>query len=101
MGAEGNADPRPQASVGGSLIRRSANGLGDPAADPHPQRCLLRDRRFGEVVLGAALRTGLAGAILFWRDTNDRRKRPRVVERPDDFRGTRGGLGAAPSTDLV
>jgi hypothetical protein len=70
MGAEGNADPRPQASVGGSLIRRSANGLGGLAADPHPQRCLLRDRRFGEVVLGAALLTGLAGAILFWRDTN-------------------------------
>jgi uncharacterized membrane protein len=31
---------------------------------------LLRNRRFSEVVLGAALLTGAAGAILFWRDTN-------------------------------
>lgn len=31
---------------------------------------LLRDRRFSEVVLVAALLTGVAGAILFWRDTN-------------------------------
>src|SRR5205809_8033662 len=31
---------------------------------------LLRNRRFSEVVLVAALLTGAAGAILFWRDTN-------------------------------
>jgi uncharacterized membrane protein len=30
---------------------------------------LLRNRRFSEVVLAAALLTGLSGAILFWRDT--------------------------------
>ena len=43
------------------------------ATAPEGQRFmlhLLRDRRFGEVVLVAALLTGLAGAILFWRDTN-------------------------------
>jgi uncharacterized membrane protein len=31
---------------------------------------LLRNRRFSEVVLAAAILTGIAGAILFWRDTN-------------------------------
>ena len=31
---------------------------------------LLRNRRFSEVVLSAAVLTGLAGAILYWRDTN-------------------------------
>jgi amino acid transporter len=31
---------------------------------------LLRNRRFSEVVLVAAILTGVAGAILFWRDTN-------------------------------
>jgi uncharacterized membrane protein len=31
---------------------------------------LLRNRRFSEAVLVAALLTGVAGAILFWRDTN-------------------------------
>jgi hypothetical protein len=43
------------------------------ATAPEGQRFmlhLLRDRRFSEVVLGAALLTGAAGAILFWRDTN-------------------------------
>jgi uncharacterized membrane protein len=43
------------------------------ATAPEGQRFmlhLLRDRRFGEAVLVAALLTGLAGAILFWRDTN-------------------------------
>jgi uncharacterized membrane protein len=42
------------------------------ATAPESQRFmlhLLRNRRFSEVVLGAALLTGLAGAILFWRDT--------------------------------
>ena len=43
------------------------------ATAPEGQRFmlhLLRDRRFSEVVLAAALLTGVAGAILFWRDTN-------------------------------
>jgi uncharacterized membrane protein len=31
---------------------------------------LLRNRRFSEVVLAAALLTGAAGAILFWQDTD-------------------------------
>jgi uncharacterized membrane protein len=31
---------------------------------------LLRERRFSEFSLVAAILTGLAGAILFWRDTN-------------------------------
>jgi uncharacterized membrane protein len=40
---------------------------------PDGQRVMvrvLRDRRFLDVVLGAALLTGIAGGILFWRDTN-------------------------------
>lgn len=43
------------------------------ATAPEGQRFmlyLLRNRRFSEVVLGAAILTGIAGAILFWRDTN-------------------------------
>jgi hypothetical protein len=43
------------------------------ATAPEGQRFmlhLLRNRRFSEVVLGVALLTGAAGAILFWRDTN-------------------------------
>jgi uncharacterized membrane protein len=43
------------------------------ATEPESQRFmlhLLRNRRFSEVVLGAALLAGAAGAILFWRDTN-------------------------------
>jgi uncharacterized membrane protein len=43
------------------------------ATAPEGQRFmlhLLRNRRFSEVVLGAAILTGAAGAILFWRDTN-------------------------------
>lgn len=43
------------------------------ATAPEGQRFmlhLLRNRRFGEVVLVAAILTGLAGTILFWRDTN-------------------------------
>jgi uncharacterized membrane protein len=43
------------------------------ATAPEGQRFmlhLLRDRRFSEVVLVAAILTGVAGAILFWRDTN-------------------------------
>jgi uncharacterized membrane protein len=43
------------------------------ATAPEGQRFmlhLLRNRRFSEVVLGTALLTGAAGAILFWRDTN-------------------------------
>jgi uncharacterized membrane protein len=42
------------------------------ATAPEGQRFmlhLLRHRRFGEVVLVAACLTGVAGAILFWRDT--------------------------------
>jgi uncharacterized membrane protein len=42
------------------------------ATAPEGQRFmlhLLRNRRFSEVVLGAALLTGAAGVILFWRDT--------------------------------
>jgi uncharacterized membrane protein len=42
------------------------------ATAPESQRFmlhLLRNRRFSEVVLGAALLTAAAGAILFWRDT--------------------------------
>jgi uncharacterized membrane protein len=31
---------------------------------------VLRDRRFLDVVLGAAVLTGLAGGLLFWRDSN-------------------------------
>jgi uncharacterized membrane protein len=43
------------------------------ATAPEGQRFmlhLLRNRRFSEVTLGAALLTGVAGGILFWRDTN-------------------------------
>jgi uncharacterized membrane protein len=43
------------------------------ATAPEGQRFmlhLLRNRRFSEVVLVAASLTGVAGAILFWRDTN-------------------------------
>jgi uncharacterized membrane protein len=43
------------------------------ATAPEGQRFmlhLLRDRRFSEVVLVAASLTAVAGAILFWRDTN-------------------------------
>lgn len=43
------------------------------ATAPEGQRFmlhLLRNRRFSEVVLVAAFLTGVAGAILFWRDTN-------------------------------
>jgi uncharacterized membrane protein len=43
------------------------------ATAPEGQRFmlhLLRNRRFSEVVLIAAVLTGVAGAILFWRDTN-------------------------------
>ena len=43
------------------------------ATAPEGQRFmlhLLRNRRFSEVVLVAAVLTGAAGAILFWRDTN-------------------------------
>ena len=42
------------------------------ATAPEGQRFmlhLLRDRRFSEVVLAAALLTGMSGAILFWRVT--------------------------------
>lgn len=43
------------------------------ATAPEGQRFmlhLLRNRRFSDVVLAAALLTGVAGAILFWRGTN-------------------------------
>jgi hypothetical protein len=43
------------------------------ATAPEGQRFmlhLLRNRRFSEVVLVAACLTGVAGAILFWRDTS-------------------------------
>lgn len=43
------------------------------ATAPEGQRFmlhLLRNRRFSEVVLSAAILTGAAGGILFWRDTN-------------------------------
>jgi uncharacterized membrane protein len=43
------------------------------ATAPEGQRFmlhLLRERRFSEVVLVAATLTAVAGAILFWRDTN-------------------------------
>jgi uncharacterized membrane protein len=42
------------------------------ALGPEGQRVMvhvLRDRRFLDAVLGAALLTGIAGAILFWRDS--------------------------------
>ena len=51
---------------------------------------LLRDRRFSEVVLAAALLTGVAGAILFWRDTNGLRLAS--ITQPQILGFTIGGL---------
>ena len=51
---------------------------------------LLRDRRFSEVVLAAALLTGVAGAILFWRDTNGLRLAS--ITQPQTLGFTIGGL---------
>ena len=51
---------------------------------------LLRDRRFSEVVLAAALFTGAAGAILFWRDTGGLRLAS--ITQPQTLGFTIGGL---------
>ena len=63
------------------------------ATAPEGQRFmlhLLRDRRFSEVVLVAALLTGVAGAILFWRDTNGLRLAS--ITQPQTLGFTIGGL---------
>jgi hypothetical protein len=63
------------------------------ATAPEGQRFmlhLLRNRRFSEVVLGAALLTGTAGAILFWRDTNGLELR--LLLLPEHLGFTVGGV---------
>ena len=63
------------------------------ATAPEGQRFmlhLLRDRRFSEVVLVAALLTGVAGAILFWRDTNGLQLAS--ITQPQTLGFTIGGL---------
>ena len=51
---------------------------------------LLRNRRFSEVVLAAALVAGVAGAILFWRDTDGLRLA--LMMQPQGLGFTVGGL---------
>jgi uncharacterized membrane protein len=63
------------------------------ATAPEGQRFmlhLLRDRRFSEVVLVAAILTGVAGAILFWRDTNGLRLES--MTQPQGLGFTVGGV---------
>ena len=63
------------------------------ATAPEGQRFmlhLLRNRRFSEVVLAAALLTGVAGAILFWRDTSGLRLA--LITQPQGLGFTVGGL---------
>jgi uncharacterized membrane protein len=50
------------------FVQPAVLGLG-----PEGQRVMvhvLRDRRFVDAVLGAAVLTAIAGGVLFWRDTN-------------------------------
>jgi uncharacterized membrane protein len=66
------------------------------ATVPESQRFmlhLLRNRRFSEVVLAAALLTGVAGAILFWRDTSGLRLA--LITQPQGLGFTVGGLAGA------
>ena len=66
------------------------------ATAPESQRFmlhLLRNRRFSEVVLAAALLTGVAGAILFWRDTSGLRLA--LITQPQGLGFTVGGLAGA------
>lgn len=66
------------------------------ATAPESQRFmlhLLRNRRFSEVVLAAALLTGVAGAILFWRDTSGLRLA--TITQPQILGFTIGGLAGA------
>jgi uncharacterized membrane protein len=63
------------------------------ATAPESQRFmlyLLRNRRFSEVVLAAALLTGVAGAILFWRDTSGLRLA--LITQPQGLGFTVGGV---------
>ena len=63
------------------------------ATAPEGQRFmlhLLRNRRFSEVVLAAALLTGAAGAILFWRDTNG--LDPKLMFQAEHLGFTVGGV---------
>lgn len=63
------------------------------ATAPEGQRFmlhLLRNRRFSEVVLVAAFVTGVAGAILFWRDTNGLRLE--LMTQPQGLGFTIGGV---------
>ena len=63
------------------------------ATAPESQRFmlhLLRNRRFSEVVLAAALLTGAAGAILFWRDTSGLRLA--LITQPQGLGFTVGGV---------
>jgi uncharacterized membrane protein len=63
------------------------------ATAPEGQRFmlyLLRNRRFSEVVLVAASLTGVAGAILFWRDTNG--LDPAMMFQPGTLGFTFGGV---------
>jgi uncharacterized membrane protein len=63
------------------------------ATAPESQRFmlhLLRNRRFSEAVLAAALLTGVAGAILFWRDTSGLQLA--LITQPQGLGFTVGGL---------
>src|SRR5919109_1380348 len=63
------------------------------ATAPEGQRFmlhLLRDRRFSEVVLGSALLTAVAGALLYWRDSGG--LQPAWMTGPHGLGFTLGGL---------
>jgi uncharacterized membrane protein len=63
------------------------------ATAPEGQRFmlhLLRNRRFSEAVLVAASVTGVAGAILFWRDTNGLQLE--LMTQPQGLGFTAGGV---------
>lgn len=63
------------------------------AVGPDGQRFmlhLLRDRHLTEVVLGSAILTGVAGAILFWLDTNG--LQPSLMTQPHMLGFTVGGI---------
>jgi hypothetical protein len=51
---------------------------------------VLRGHRFLDVVLGAAVLTGIAGAILFWRDSNG--LDPAIIFGPSGVGFTLGGV---------
>jgi uncharacterized membrane protein len=59
---------------------------------------LLRNRRFSEVVLVAAFLTGVAGAILFWRDTSGLQLAS--MTQPQGLGFTVGGVAGAIALSL-